>query len=779
MPVGNYWVDGSGGGTPLSAANLNAREFVYIVPPPTGVAATDTAAIQAQLTAAGVAGGLVQLHPGTYATNATLNFGQKVTMRGAGPLGTTINYSGSSYAILFGSGTLAGAHDTDWTRLGLYDLAITGTASGLAGVRVRGATRWEIGNITATGFTGSGAAGILLNGASFIGHIRASRLKGNNIGLSAQKVSGDGAAGEGQAFNAITVSGQCEIQNNVYGVLIGNTTTTETAPVVGMGSVIQGCCIEGNSTGGIWNVGGNSLTIRDNYFEGNTSWDIRVGSAAGNTSIPVVTNVTGNFIYTTALGVDLVRALHPRVRDNYFLADAADTTTGIQIAAANVSGESITDNFPNTIDTPISDLRSTPIAAAFKHGAVGPASEPGISFRHDDAVNLYASNSTTLRSDDNLTVGGDLTARPSDVGQTSQGRAGPSNEAGMLLGTSADTGYYRAGAGHLAVKDAIVLPNAVASASVPINTIFRDSSDNLLKQKNNGGTVSTLGGTGGGSGAAEVIPGGTLSGASSSQDLSGKPRVLYTATVAANHALTFNNTPTGAHVTLALTQDATGGRTFSVNGTAIDVDQAASAVSIVEVFFDGTDYFVMDLDPTVYANPRPSGNNLKAWTCDPAITSASQAPTAGLVWYARIPWPKTDTITTIHAYIGTASGTGNANTFFGLYNAAGTLIAKTADQSTAVRTGGQYSATLTAEAGQSLTNVPGGIGKYLVGAFIQGTASGTALQLRSGGTGSANMGLAASNYRSFTRGTGLTALPATVDFTTSTTLAVMLALGLS
>lgn len=475
------------------AATASAPDFP--VPDPTGVAATDTAAIQAAITSAAVVGGRVVLQEGTYVTNATINFAEKVAMVGAGPLATTISYSGSSYAILFGSGTIAGAHDTQWTRLQLSDLAITGTASGLAGVRVRGTTRWRIANLTVTGFTASGSAGILLNGASFIGEISSCRLKGNNIGLSAQKVGADGAAGEGQAFNAITVSGQCEIQNNVYGVLIGNTTTTETAPVVGMGSVIQGCCIEGNSTGGIWNVGGNSLTIRDNYFEGNPTFDIRVGSAAGNTSIPVMTNITSNFVYTTALGVDLVRALHPRIRDNYFLADAADTTTGIQIAAANVSGESITDNFPNTIDTPISDLRATPIAAAFKHGAAGPAGEPGILFRSDDAVNLYASNSTTLRTDDNLTTGGDFTARPGDVGQTSQGRAGPGNEAGMLLGTSADTGYYRSAAGVLAVKNLLALPNSVTSASVPNNSIFRDSADNLLKQKSNAGVVSTLGGS--------------------------------------------------------------------------------------------------------------------------------------------------------------------------------------------------------------------------------------------------------------------------------------------
>lgn len=292
-------------------------------------------------------------------------------------------------------------------------------------------------------------------------------------------------------------------------------------------------------------------------------------------------------------------------------------------------------------------------------------------------------------------------------------------------------------------------------------------------------SIAALSG-GGGSGAAVIITGGTLSGASSSQDLTGKPRVIYTATVAANHALTFTGTPTPCHITLALAMSATG-YTFSVNGSNIELDQAASATSVVDVLYDGTNYYVVDLDPSLYAGWRPADNGLKACTvADPQASSGTQILSSGVGFYMRMPWPKTATIATLHYGVGTASGAGNSNTFFGLYSAAGTLIAKTVDQSTAIRSTGVKNAGLTAEAGQSLTNVPGGFGKGLFLGFVQGTQDGTtAGALRSGGSSSANLGLAAAALRAFSRGSGLSALPATVDFTTSTTATQMIVGGVS
>lgn len=65
-----------------------------VVAAPTGVAATDTAAINAALTAAATAGGVVLLHEGTYAINATLTIPAKVILRGQGKNATVLQASG-------------------------------------------------------------------------------------------------------------------------------------------------------------------------------------------------------------------------------------------------------------------------------------------------------------------------------------------------------------------------------------------------------------------------------------------------------------------------------------------------------------------------------------------------------------------------------------------------------------------------------------------------------------------------------------------------------------
>jgi hypothetical protein len=57
--------------------------------------------------------------------------------------------------------------------------------------------------------------------------------------------------------------------------------------------------------------------------------------------------------------------------------------------------------------------------------------------------------------------------------------------------TAPDTHLERDSAGVWSVQNAIRL-TAMAAASVPNNSIFLDSADNVIKQKNNSGTVSAL-----------------------------------------------------------------------------------------------------------------------------------------------------------------------------------------------------------------------------------------------------------------------------------------------
>lgn len=306
----------------------------------------DSLAIQAALNAMPNGGKLIW--PGKAKVATSLSIPSNVHIEGFGPQSSILDYTGSAHALLLGSGALN--VDDPWTGGGLRKLRINGTASGIGAVKIRGATRYSIDDVWADGFTTG--YGILLNGASFIGRIMGGRIRNCSKGISAKKVTADGSAGEGQAFNAISICGELEIQTCGTGIEIGDPTTTETVPVVGQGAVIEGCTIEGCTVGGIWNVGGNVFNVANNYFEGNGGFAIRIGSAAGNLSLPVVCSITGNYMSLgTEIGVDLQRALHPRIERNYLL---GATATGY-VVSANVQNARIAYNWENGLATAIAD----------------------------------------------------------------------------------------------------------------------------------------------------------------------------------------------------------------------------------------------------------------------------------------------------------------------------------------------------------------------------------------------------------------------------------------
>jgi hypothetical protein len=55
-----------------------------------------------------------------------------------------------------------------------------------------------------------------------------------------------------------------------------------------------------------------------------------------------------------------------------------------------------------------------------------------------------------------------------------------------------DTNLYRTGVGVLGVGNVLQFPTAVTAASVPNNSIFRDSADNVIKKKDNAGAVTAI-----------------------------------------------------------------------------------------------------------------------------------------------------------------------------------------------------------------------------------------------------------------------------------------------
>lgn len=113
--------------------------YVGLVTAPTGVAATDTAVIQAAVTAAGSAGGgTVILSVGTYVVNAHITVPDKVTVRGSGMDATTISFSVDLVGqAIFGFGGSVSGSDaavlTANTSVGVTGLTVGSTASLVAG----------------------------------------------------------------------------------------------------------------------------------------------------------------------------------------------------------------------------------------------------------------------------------------------------------------------------------------------------------------------------------------------------------------------------------------------------------------------------------------------------------------------------------------------------------------------------------------------------------------------------------------------------------------------
>jgi hypothetical protein len=325
------------GNSPRTRTNvLNVQDYAA-----TGDGTTnDAEAIQEAIQDLGSTGGTVYFPPGTYKITEQIEMSQKCRLEGDGSA-SVINYTGSGHAILMGSGDLD--VDDPWTGLEITGLKITGTASGLSGIRVRGCTRWLIKRVYVEGFT---TAGVLLNGASFLGAIEGGRITDCDIGVSAKKVTADGGVGEGQAFNAVEICGQLEIQNCRWGVEIGDPVLTETSPVVGMGANIHDITVQGCTEGGIWNVGANRVGVHDCYFEGNPV-HIRQGSNDGNTSQPVMCTYRDNFLYiggpTYPNAIELLRGISPRVETNYVISDGGTTTA--YTLTANVTGARFRDNY--------------------------------------------------------------------------------------------------------------------------------------------------------------------------------------------------------------------------------------------------------------------------------------------------------------------------------------------------------------------------------------------------------------------------------------------------
>lgn len=163
-------------------------------------------------------------------------------------------------------------------------------------------------------------------------------------------------------------------------------------------------------------------------------------------------------------------------------------------------------------------------------------------------------------------------------------------------------------------------------------------------------------------------------------------------------------------------------------------------------------------------NAIPSDHNFLGWTFDPVEIQASTIlPTAGLLNLARMRIYGT-LVTNVAFHITTPGATLTAGQCFaGLFNAAGTLLAATADQAANWQSGGLKVMALSSPQAWSY-------GAYgYVGWYSNGTTQPTLSRALNSSSAILNAGLSAPNFRYASADSGLTtAMPATFGAQTGT-----------
>lgn len=159
-------------------------------------------------------------------------------------------------------------------------------------------------------------------------------------------------------------------------------------------------------------------------------------------------------------------------------------------------------------------------------------------------------------------------------------------------------------------------------------------------------------------------------------------------------------------------------------------------------------------------DPRatPAKHNLITWTQDPrTLRSTGDTLTGGVVYLAKLDIANRSTVVS-NLLVGviTAGATlTSGQNFVGLYNSSGTLLATSADQTTAWGTTGLKAAAITP---QTLA-----VGSYYVAILSNGTTKPVfATGAGHGQDSITNVGLTTATSAFLTSGTGLTALPASI-----------------
>lgn len=167
---------------------------------------------------------------------------------------------------------------------------------------------------------------------------------------------------------------------------------------------------------------------------------------------------------------------------------------------------------------------------------------------------------------------------------------------------------------------------------------------------------------------------------------------------------------------------------------------------------------------------QASDNNFLGADFDPLLTdSTGDLLNNGQICLSKTWLPASVTVANLIVIV-TAVGTSltAGQNWGGLFSSTGTLLAKTADQSTPWATTGVKTMALTVEAGQSLTQ--GGSGVYVYGALLVNAVGSYrfARARAQAATSLANQGLTSLNHRFGDSGSGQTTLPASIASTGTT-----------
>lgn len=159
----------------------------------------------------------------------------------------------------------------------------------------------------------------------------------------------------------------------------------------------------------------------------------------------------------------------------------------------------------------------------------------------------------------------------------------------------------------------------------------------------------------------------------------------------------------------------------------------------------------------------PQDQNLLAWTYDPVLQTSNTAPAAGVLTLIRVPVYRACLVTSILLEVVAAgSGLTSGQNAVGLYTAGGTLIGKSADQSSA------WASTALKTAALSGGPYYVSQGWVYVVILVNGTTPPTFGRATVQGASAINAGLTASTARYAVNATGQTSLPASITMSAST-----------